>query len=265
MPHGTTVYFKHPDENSWRIQLAKIEQILADFGACTSQFYKNLNRKYTAELTTGFAFQDGEAEIRYEGELYNSAAFDSVDMLEDETINQLETSFARPLRFPPKSTQENDSPIQLPKTLGISLVYRPGFCSHEILSQVSSRGVWKMKIEIPLDPYWVQIDVEREHHYTYDEVWDYYELVKRIHREVGFSLTAGSFIENYYQFGETEGNRPGFDSLFRFDRIGPSRLILPYEERRPFRTERDEHGNNELSIDPQTGMFRCVVTSSSVG
>lgn len=258
MPHGTTVYFQHPDESSWRTQLAKIEEILANFGACRSRFYKNLNRKYTAELTSGFVFQSGEAEIRYAGELYSSAAFDSIDLLEDERINQLETSFARPLRHPPDSAPKKDPPIHLPKAPGISLVYRPGFCSDDVLSKTSSRGVWKMNVEVPLDPYWVEIDVEKEHLYTYEEVWDYYELVKRIHCEVGFNLTAGSFVEDYYEFGQAEGNRAGFDSLFRFDRHGPSRLILPYEERRPFL---DAH---ECAFDYEAGLNRSVIAAGPV-
>jgi len=261
MPHGTTIYFQHRDESSWRDQLLEIEKILAQFGASAEawQFYKQGDRKYRAIITKGFEASINEAKIVSRNERTVRIECDSVNLLANDSINQIEIVLARPDKHPVLSNADTRNPKSRSKSLGISLIYRPSFYFDEVFKDPSSRGVWRLNVDIPLDPNLAQTDVEFCSLYCYEEVWDYYELMKRLHHEVGFDLTAGSFEENYYQFGESEGTRPGFDSLFRFDRNGPSRVILPYEERRPFRTERDQNGNNEISVDFETGLYHCVV------
>lgn len=266
MPHGTTVYFKHADTGSWRTQLSKFEELLADFGAIQRILELGRSpRKFWATITKGPEASSDGVTVFSTHERTSTITCDSIDSLVDGSIQQVELNWLRPLLYPaaPRGDIESSrTPDSRP--LSITLSHRPEFYSDEFFRNQLSRGVWKLDVEIALDPQLAPMEVESLR-YAYEEVWDYYELMKRIHHEMGFDLTAGSFVENYYEFGETEGHYPGFDSLFRFDRNGPSRLILPYEERRPFRTECDEDGNHEVSLDLNTGLLRCVVPTGAVG
>lgn len=266
MPHGTTVYFQHPDESSWWEQLAKIEEILADFGSSSEEweYHKEDTPKYRITVANGAGISSAEKGRSIVHDHCTIIECESVGSMPDESIIKIELQEGRLIRHPALTSAEIAPSRSKVKSLGVGFSYKPVPCADTMFNRSDSRGVWHCLLEVALDPNWAEFDVTGSPAYGYEEIWEYYHLIKRLHLDVGFSLTAGSFEENYYKFGECEGTRPGFDSLFRFDRNGPSRLIQPYEERRPFRLERDANGDNELSVDRQSGLYRCVVPAGQV-
>lgn len=92
--------------------------------------------------------------------------------------------------------------------------------------------VWRMSTDIDLYPSLAMdaIFVESPK-YTYGDVLDFYNLVKKIFVDVGFDLAAGCQNTAYFPFGY-EGDDGYDEEVLRFDTKGRCSLIIPYEERR---------------------------------
>ncbi|MBK1792079.1 hypothetical protein [Persicirhabdus sediminis] len=101
--------------------------------------------------------------------------------------------------------------------------------------------MFEISTDIDLHPNHAEVLIPK--YQTWEDAWCIYNLIKRMHVELDFDLTAASYLGDYYKFGEKRGGPYWqYDTVMRLDKYGPCHLIPAYEERR--KIEASEYGLN---------------------
>lgn len=106
----------------------------------------------------------------------------------------------------------------------ISLAVKP----KKIIEGEELHTLWTIDSGVELDTTFVEYEFGYpDSKITYQDVLDHYNLIKKIFVLAEFEVAWGSKLGNFFNFDEVDAH-----SIFRFDRNGPCRVVVPYEERR---------------------------------
>jgi hypothetical protein len=250
MATDTLVFFKHDDPSGWRNHFAEVCRILSEFGAQCRKFeFGEHIGSYSCELLNNGEMNYKDVEFRSrvvsQGYEVKNLYCDDLCSLPDSSLLNASAYFGRtrvPLPAPvtPKETQ-------IPrKDVTISIRYDSLLYDHYPSTLPRSPGVFSMVFPVPLDPMHAYSYV-RSGMINYLEILEFYELVKKIHVEVGFSITCGCLRDYFNVFGVTESDSD-YDNLFRFDTRGVNRLNSAYEEMRELAPGDDKRYINDNKL-----------------
>ena len=218
MPHGTEVYYKHPNPFDFLPQARGIIDLLGKWGYMLDSDSK-LNPERIGQ--------------------YCEVAVPSPKDFSNINIFSGKLSYIRRISIYFKNNKMNRK---------IDACY-----NFDDARRVGAHyPIWRIRFhDIDIDPGMAvcNTDITRlgsSYYYTMEELLLTYNLIKAIYLDSGFDVAAASREKEAFAYMEQVGSDPycAYDGLIRLDRHGINRLIVPYEECRRIVSSDTDHNTN---------------------